>query len=66
MKPEIKKIIDGMNYESMLRRCRFPKVEHPMFQGDTRDHFLIVLTKKREKIDNDAHVGISKVIGWSN
>ena len=49
MKEEIKKIIDDMSYEEMLCLLRNASSEHPMFQGDTGDHFLIVLIKKREK-----------------
>ncbi len=63
MKPEIKKQIDDMPYEEMLRLLRNAPSKHHMFQGDTGDHFLIVLTKKREKIDKSAHVVASKVIG---
>jgi hypothetical protein len=61
---EIKKRIDNMPYETMLSRWRFAPVGDPMFQGETGDYYLKVMSAKRELVGHNAHVQASKNIGW--
>lgn len=59
---ETKKQIDGMDYESMLRRWRFAPVGDPMFTGESGVYFQ----KRMEELRAAGadHVGASKRIGW--
>ena len=59
-----KMLIDEMSYESMLSLWRFAPSGHPMFQGETGEYFAKVMAEKRDQIGNNAHVAISKSIGW--
>ena len=61
LSPELKNKIDIMDYESMLRKCRFAPVGDPMFTGEVGDYFLRVMNEKKIQCD---HVAISKRIGW--
>ena len=64
MTEETKKLIDEMDYESMLRGWRRAPAGSPLFQGATSDYFAKVMAEKRKKIGNAAHVTASKNIGW--
>ena len=64
MNENIKKQIDDMSYESMLRLWRHAPSGHPMFQGETGEYFSKIMKKKRENISNSEHVQTSKNIGW--
>lgn len=59
-----KKIIDEMDYVSMLSLWRNAPVGHPMFQGATGQYFAEVMKQKRKKVGSAAHVKASKTIGF--
>jgi hypothetical protein len=59
---EIKKKIDDMDYESMLRHWRNAPVGDPMFQGG---YFAVMMNKKKSELPQGEHVAASKKIGWS-
>ena len=60
----IKKEIDDMDYESMLRLWRYVPAGHAMFKGETGDYYAQAMKDKRAQIGNEAHVAISKKIGF--
>jgi hypothetical protein len=60
---DIKKQIDEMSYEEMLRLWRFAAAGDPMFQGDVGQYYSKVMFEKRDK-DPAAAVAASKRIGW--
>lgn len=62
--PETKKVIDEMDYESMLRKWRFALGGSPMFQGETGYYYSEVMARKRENLLPGEHAIISKRIGW--
>ena len=64
MDEKIKKQIDEMDYESMLRLWRFASVGHPMFQGETGDYYARSMREKSEKISDSERISASKSIGW--
>jgi len=64
MKECMKNEIDKMDYESMLRKWRFAPSDDPFFQGDVGKYYSKVIAEKRSKVGNDAHVSVSKSIGW--
>lgn len=59
-----KKIIDEMDYESMLRKWRFAPNGDSMFQGEVGKYYSKIMKEKREKVGNESHVRASKLIGW--
>ena len=61
--PEIKAMIDGWSYQSLLRRWRFTPIGDPLFQGESGIYFSNVI-KKRRVADPKAAVKASKKIGW--
>jgi len=61
---DMKKAIDEMDYESMLRRWRNAPVGDPFFQGEVGDYYSKVMAKKRSEVGDSAHVAASKSIGW--
>ena len=61
---ELKKQIDGMTYESMLRLNRFAPVGTPMFSTETGRYFLKVMAEKKCD-DPAAAIAASKRIGWT-
>lgn len=65
MDEDTKKMIDSMDYESMLRRWRNAPVGDSIFQGETGKYYAEVMKRKRSEISNDEHVVASKRIGWS-
>ena len=64
MSDKIKKQIDEMSYESMLRLWRNAPSGDPMFQGETGIYYKEVMFRKRDEVGPDAHVAASKSIGW--
>lgn len=60
----IKKQIDSMNYEQLLKRWRFAPSGDPLFQGEVGEYYQEVMKRKREEVGNAAHVATSKRIGW--
>jgi hypothetical protein len=64
MDEKVKKQIDEMDYEAMLRLWRNAMPCAAVFQGDTGDYFSEVMKKKRAEVGNDAHVAASKRIDW--
>lgn len=44
----LKSIIDGMSYESMLSKWRNSPSRNPIFQGESGDYFAKIMKKKRE------------------
>ena len=64
MTEEHKNWIDGANYEMLLRRNRFGKMNDLIFQGDTGKYFCETLYKRKIEIGVDSAVAASKRIGW--
>ena len=64
MDEKMKKTIDSMDYESLLRLRRNAPAGSPYFQGDTGLYYDAVMSQKRYEIGNAAHVKASKNIGW--
>lgn len=60
---ELRAHIDGLPYESMLRRWRFSHPGDPMFQGDSGEYFGKVMAAKRNA-DPEGAVRASKNLGW--
>ena len=61
---KMKEIIDGMDYESLLRMWRNAPVGSPYFKGEVGGYYRDVMNRKRKEIGNDAHVQASKNVGW--
>lgn len=61
---ELKRQIDAMDYENMMRDWRFAPVGDPMFQGDSGKYYSEVMRKKRKAISDEERVDVSKRIGW--
>ena len=61
---EMKKIIDNMNYRTMLTKWRFALSGDPMFQGEVGKYFEKVMIELRKEIGDVQHTRISKEIGW--
>jgi len=64
MHSAIKKAIDEMSYEKMLRLNRFEPIGSPWFQGEIGKYFWDVMGKKRSKLAYCDQVEISKKVGW--
>ncbi len=60
---EMRAWIDNASYETLLRKWRFAGMGDPFFAGDIGDHYLKVMTRKRDEIGPEAAT-ISKRIGW--
>ena len=61
MNEDIKKQIDRMSYEQMLRLWRFHEIGNPFFIDEIGECFAKVMTEKRKSVDAAA---ISKKVGW--
>lgn len=61
---EMKKTIDGMDYQSMLSLWRFAPVGHPMFQGEIGKYFANSMKEKCSQLAAGEQARISKEIGW--
>ena len=64
MTEKIKKQIDEMDYESMLRLWRFAPSGHLMFQDETGDYYSKVMKQKANDISDVERVAASKAVGW--
>jgi hypothetical protein len=65
MIPEnMKRTIDSMDYECMLRRWRFAKTGDSFFQGEVGQYFSEVMKKKRSELSNEECVAASKNVSW--
>ena len=56
----VKKQIEDMDYEHMLRLWRYASAGHPMFQGESGKYYSKIMAEKR---NNSEHVAISKRLG---
>ena len=61
---KLKRQIDAMDYETMLRRWRFSPSGDPMFQGEVGEYFKEEMFKKRDALSGAEQVKISKAVGW--
>lgn len=61
---ELKKEIDEMPFEQMLRVWRFSKPGFYLFAGNVGDYFRKVMKEKQSKISGEEYTKISKEIGW--
>lgn len=61
---ELKKEIDEMSYEELLRNWRFAPTGSPYFSSEVWEHYAKVMEKQRKKIGPAAHIAASKAIGW--
>ena len=60
----LKKQIDGMSYEQLLRHNRFAPSGDPMFIGEVGAYYMKVMAAKRKIIGDAEHTMASKFIGW--
>lgn len=61
---EFKEWIDAANYEMVLRRNRFGRLDDKIFQGDIGTYFLMKMSEKRRALSPEEQTTISKRIGW--
>jgi hypothetical protein len=61
---ELKKKINGMSYEQLLRHNRFAPPGDPMFVGEVGEYAMKVMLEKRKIIGDAEHTATSKLIGW--
>lgn len=60
-----KRIIDGQDYEDLLRKWRYAPSGDPWFQGETGAYWGDRMTELRSQPGGNAnHVKASKSIGW--
>jgi hypothetical protein len=64
--PELKKQIDDMSYEDMLRRQRFDPIGSPLFQGESGEYFIRTWANKRAALPDGTHAQTSKRLGWGD
>ena len=60
----MKKQIDAMNYEQMLRLWRFAPVGDPLFQGENGDYYAERMKLKKSQLSDSEQVRASKTVGW--
>lgn len=58
------KWIDSASYGELLNKWRFASIGDPIFQGEVGDYYATAMRQKREHVENDEHVKISKEVGW--
>jgi hypothetical protein len=61
---ELKKKINSMSYEQLLRHNRFASAGDPMFVGEVGEYFIRVIAERRQIIGDAEHTATSKLIGW--
>ena len=61
---QVKKEINAMDYETLLRRWRFSPSSDVMFHGASGEYFSEVMFYKRAELSQDQQVEIYKRIGW--
>ena len=59
-----KAIIDCKDYYTLLRSWRFDSLDSEWFQGETGKYWLERMGELKNQIGIQAHVEISKKIGW--
>lgn len=59
--PELKKQIEALSYEDMLRIWRFEPSGHPLLIGEVGEYFSLQMDLKRESVD---YVEVSKRVGF--
>ena len=64
MDEDLKKKIDSMDYESMLRVWRFSPSEDPMWQGEVGTYFRTVMARLGDELSDTDRVQASKNVGW--
>jgi hypothetical protein len=60
--PAVKKEIDEMSYEQLLRRWLLADSDDTIFQGDSGAYYADVMFKKREEVGQKEHVRLHKFI----
>jgi hypothetical protein len=60
----IKKEIDAMSYEELLRRWRHAPIGSAIFQGEVGEYYAERMSYMRARVGHEAHVRASKSIGW--
>lgn len=63
---DLKKKIDAMSYEQLLRHNRFAPSGDPMFVGEVGEYYMKVMAEQRKIIGDAGHTTTSKLIGWEN
>jgi len=61
---EMKKEIDRMNYEDMLRLWRFAPAGDPMFKGEVGEYYRETMKRKKSALAAGDRVRASKSVGW--
>lgn len=61
---EMKKWIDGNDYETLLYRWRFAKSGDPFFTGEVGQYYKEVMFRKRNELSHEKQVRASKNVGW--
>ena len=64
MSDTLKKRIDDMPYEEMLKQVRFAPMGDPLFIGEVGDYFMAKKAEKSTFLEDGEAVAISKKIGW--
>ena len=64
MDEKMKQWIDNASYESLLSRWRNAPIGSAWFQGEIGEYYQKVMTERRAKVGDAAHVAASKSIGW--
>lgn len=62
-KEQMIKWIDEATYEQLLHKWRFAHSGNLFFQGEVGEHYKTVMLKKRDQLDNDEQVRVSKAVG---
>jgi hypothetical protein len=60
--PNVKRHIDGMDYEQLLAKWRFAEFGDALFEGASGDYFKSRMVELRDSHPDP--VGVSKRIGW--
>lgn len=63
---DLKKAIDGMDYESMLRIFRFASVDSPYLNGEVGIYFRQQMNIKHDAIPFKDRQVIIERVGWVN
>lgn len=61
MNEQTKRWIDNASYQDLLSKWRFASLDDPIFQVETVDYYVKVMSEKKKSAD---HVQTSKNIGW--
>lgn len=63
---DLKRKIDNLSYEDMLRKHRFEPIDSDFFIGETGDYFYLKFNRLKKKITEAEKVRVSKKVGWDN